>query len=1106
MSNENQNNIHDQLRGFIRKFHLRDILNGTILNFALFLSLLFVFAGAEYVFEFGNSSRLFLLLSFTLIQLITLVRFVLIPVLKFFNVIKGKSFEEASVLIGNHFPEIKDQLTNLLQLEKEESNNELISASIQQKAKRISPFNFKDAVLLNDLLGVVKWATLPLVLVVGVSIWDASIITKGATRIVKFNEDFAPENPFKFKVINNNMSAIRHDNFNFQIEFISNQVPNDVYVVENGKNYRLEKKSISKFEYDFRNIQSDINFKIKTGEFFSQNFKINLIEKPTVTNFHVALNFPKYTKIQPNNSNNQGDFTVPEGTEIEWTINSDFTDEILFQTKDTVLKLSSENTETKIKNKILSNFKYSITPNNKEGISGDKMDYNISVIKDEHPRIKIKNIIDSINPMMLFHSGIIADDYGFSNLQFVFESKDTTGKISIPIPSESLQHQFNHGMNVKDLGFKIGDELSYYFVVFDNDGVNGSKSSKSSKLTYKIPSQKTIEDLLDKNNESIKDQISKNMEEAQELQKQFENIQKILVQKKNMDWQDKSRIEQFLNQQKHFEEKLEKLKFDQQKNNFQKDQLSPQEEEILKKQEQINQLFDELLDEETKKLYEELEKLMEDFNEEKVKKTIEEINLSNEELEKELDRTLEMFKQMEFDEKLENTINKLDELSKEQEKLSEETKENSEISDEELQNKQEEINNKFEDIQKDIEDLKKKNEELENPRKLEDTQEQQDAVKQEQQKSKEQLQNKQKNKASKSQKKASDQMQQLYQKMQQMQKNMEMEGQMEDINSLRQILENLISLSVEQEDLMQNIKKVNRFDPQFPVLATKQGDLKESAKIIEDSLTALSKRQMAIQSIVNKELLDIKYNMDKSIDLLRERQNFNAAVKQQYVMTSANNLALLLDESLQQMQQQMMQSKMPGAGSCNKPGGSNPKAGMPNLSKMQQQLSEQLKKMMEEMKNGNQPGKDGKKGKSGMAKSLAQMSAQQSKIKEQLKKLNENQKKQGNNGLGDFKDLLNKLEENERDILNKNITRETIIRQEQIMDKLLKAENAMRERELDEKRKSNSAKNDFSRNPSDFTPYKSFELKEKEELKTIPSSFNLYYKRKISEYFNTFEE
>ncbi|MAS52808.1 MAG: hypothetical protein CMD20_06355 [Flavobacteriales bacterium] len=201
-----------------------------------------------------------------------------------------------------------------------------------------------------------------------------------------------------------------------------------------------------------------------------------------------------------------------------------------------------------------------------------------------------------------------------------------------------------------------------------------------------------------------------------------------------------------------------------------------------------------------------------------------------------------------------------------------------------------------------------------------------------------------------------------------------------------------------------------------------------------------------------------------------------------------------------------MQNNMTGSGSCSKPGGSSPKSGMPDIKQMQKQLSEQMKKMIKELQGGNIPGSQGKKNNKGLAKDLAKMSAEQNAIKEKLKKLNDQQKKQGNGGLGDIKNLLKDLENNEYDLLNKNITRETILRQEQIMNKLLKAENAMRERDLEEKRKSNQGKSYFYRNPQDFTPYKSFKLKEQEELKTIPSSFNLYYKRRISEYFNIFDE
>ena len=323
----------------------------------------------------------------------------------------------------------------------------------------------------------------------------------------------------------------------------------------------------------------------------------------------------------------------------------------------------------------------------------------------------------------------------------------------------------------------------------------------------------------------------------------------------------------------------------------------------------------------------------------------------------------------------------------------EKTKNINELSKEALSEKQEEINKEFKKLEKELEELNKKNEELENKRLIEDTKEQQEEIKKEQEKSSDELEKNNRKKSAKSKKSAAAKMQELAKKLESMQEEMQEEQQLEDINSLRQILENLISLSLEQEELMQKIKQTNKFDPQFQVLATKQGDLKEGARIIEDSLVSLSKRQIALESLINKEILDIKFNMNKSIDFLRERKTRNAAAKQQYVMTSANNLALILDESLQQMQKEMMKSKKPGSGSCSKPGGGSPKP-MPSLNKMQQKLAEQLKQMKKELENGNKPGKKGQKGKIGLAKSLVQMSAQQNAIKEQLKQLDQKQKKQ----------------------------------------------------------------------------------------------------------------
>jgi hypothetical protein len=1096
--------IEKKLQIFIRRYYLKELFKGSVINLALAIYLIFIFALAEYFLRFSSTYRLFILLSFSGILVFSIGRFLIWPLFKFLGILNTISHEKASAIIGNYFPEVQDQLLNLLQLQNEKTQNELVIASITQKAKKITPFEFKDALSFKDVFKFARWTAIPISLVIIFSGWNVEILSNSAKRIVQYNKEFKPENPFKFKLQNDQLSVIRNQNFTLKVEFTGKNVPNDIYIQSDEALYRLNKVSISKYEYEFRNVQNDVDFKIKTGNFFSETLKLSLVEKPVISSFSIDLNYPLYTRKKDESVENNGDLLVPEGTKINWKLNSKHADRLIFSVNDTTHKLLG-NEEVQFHMRAKKPFKYQINAHQQSVIKGDPLNYYVNVLKDAHPKIKVHQFHDSINPLILFHSGVITDDYGFKKLHFHFENKDTAGNIQINIPTKSYQYKFNHGVNVKELGFNKGDEFSYYFEVFDNDGINGSKSSRSFQKVFKIPTEDEVNDLLTKNTEAIKDQLNKNLNKAQYLQEEFKEIKKMILDKKQMSWEEKARVDDFLQNQKSFEKQLEKLQFENEKNNFQKDQLSPQEQKIAQKQEMINKLFDELLDEETKKLYEELEKLMDQFNQENTEEMLEELNLSNEEIEKELDRTLEFFKQMEFDEKLDEAIKKLEDLAEKQEDLAEKTKENNELSKEELNEKQEEINKEFEKLEKELEELDKKNEELENKRSREDTKEQQEEIKKEQEKSSDELEKNNRKKSARSKKSAADKMQELAKKLESMQQEMQEEQQMEDINSLRQILENLISLSVEQEDLMQNIKQTNKFDPQFPVLATKQGDLKESAKIIEDSLLSLSKRQIALEPIINKEILDIRFNMDKSIDFLRERKTLNAAAKQQYVMTSANNLALILDESLQQMQKEMMKSKKPGSGSCSKPGGGSPKP-MPSIKKMQQKLAEQLKQMKKELENGNEPGKKGQKGKSGLAKSLVQMSAQQNAIKQQLKQLDEQQKKQGNSGLGEMEDLKQKMEETERDILNKNITRETIMRQEEIMSKLLKAENAMRERELDDKRKSNQAKNTFNRNPADFIPYKNFESSDKEELRSIPTSFNLYYKRKISEYFNTFEE
>jgi hypothetical protein len=173
---------------------------------------------------------------------------------------------------------------------------------------------------------------------------------------------------------------------------------------------------------------------------------------------------------------------------------------------------------------------------------------------------------------------------------------------------------------------------------------------------------------------------------------------------------------------------------------------------------------------------------------------------------------------------------------------------------------------------------------------------------------------------------------------------------------------------------------------------------------------------------------------------------------------------------------------------------------------MQEELNKNMQKMKESLKQGgNKKGKQGSTGQ-GMSEQLAKMAAQQEFIRNELNKINQQENKDGKNSLGNLEDIARQMEETEKDIVNRMITEETIKRQQDITTRLLESERAERERDQDEQRKSEEAKNAFNRNPNGFEEYKRLKLKEMELLRTVPPSLNSYYRQKVNDYFQSIDK
>ena len=211
-------------------------------------------------------------------------------------------------------------------------------------------------------------------------------------------------------------------------------------------------------------------------------------------------------------------------------------------------------------------------------------------------------------------------------------------------------------------------------------------------------------------------------------------------------------------------------------------------------------------------------------------------------------------------------------------------------------------------------------------------------------------------------------------------------------------------------------------------------------------------------------------------------------------MTSANNLAVLLSNILEQMQQDMA-NDLPSTQQCEKPGKGSPKPG--DLKKMQKQLSEHLKQMKQQMEQGEKNNMQGEN----LSKKLVEMMAKQELIRESLEELRNEMK--GKDGLNSLEKAIEEMEKTEKDIANNQITMESLLRQKEILTKLLEVEQSMREQGEDDRRESKTAISEYERILNEtYEKYEQEKLRQTELLKTKPLQINDYYKQKVDRYFN----
>ena len=672
--------IESKLDDFVRKFYSNRIVVGVLLLLLVAaVSLFSVFMIESFAFMSPVvKTILFYFLIFVFAAVF--VFFIGIPLCKLFKIVPYISYEEAAGIISEYFADGNDMLLNVIQLNRGESNDFLVAA-INQKIDKISPWNFTHAINFKKTLKFLYISGGVLMFLLLISYLFRTKMSSGATRFMNYSVYYQPDNPYSVRILNDSLRCASGDDFTVMLEVDGPSSPQDVFLKTSVVNARMNVDSANHYSYTFRNLTDSVEFSFAYLGYQTDDYTVSVFQKPQVLGVTVSVIPPAYTNIKSDEFENTGDFTVPFGSQISWKFDVANCKGFNFYADTARVESQIDGDKVVAKRKALKSFDYHYDAAGENGFKFSSNLFHVNLLPDYYPQIQVVSAVDSTTANAVFFSGHIADDYGFHSLTFnYYDTKTPNAVKSQAIDfAQSVSQDFYFYFDFNNLPKSV----SYYFEVRDNDAVSGFKASKTPVSVYTTITNEEKQERVDNLNTSISDKVDQAKRILNELNNDLTDFQKSISSNNQVsDWEKQLKLNNLMEKQSRLEQLMQDLSQENMSKNAFENQLTPEmSDELMEKQRQLQELWDNLISDDIKELLDKINDMKNALNEKNLRENISDLKFDFDQINEQLDRNSELMKMYNVDNKLQNLSTDLDKLAEEYRELSKELKDNQANSD-----------------------------------------------------------------------------------------------------------------------------------------------------------------------------------------------------------------------------------------------------------------------------------------------------------------------------------------------------------------------------------------------------------------------------------------
>lgn len=1116
MDNTLINNLYNRLAEVESQDKRREALSGFGSFILVALAIVTSISVLNLVFDFNSSARTFLFWFCLITISLFLFLKVLIPFAKSFSVFSKPDYFSAAKKVGAVFHEIKDELLNAFEIRSAVYpgySADLIAAAFNRIYKRSEPLDFRKAVDFRPAKGRIRIASIITVLAI-LLFFIFPDLSASAYRIINYDREFLIPQKFYLQIFPGDREITKGDDISIRVS-ASGKVPNilSLYTKSNEQTefeeVVLNPDSSGIFNYTVRSVVNSFEYYAASEGIESDRYSITVINRPIITQLDLAIIPPAYSGLAKSVQRDNGNISALPGSRIEVSMEAsrDLSDAVIMFGDSSQIKMRVDETNASTLFSVYKASSYSISIKDNQGVeNSDPIRYSIEPLSDRPPEIELISPVENIKLGTDGRVAVISkisDDYGFTSLQLKYrliaskyrEPLNEESVIPVAINSKRLEDEVYYVWDLMPLYLAEGEAVSFYLEIFDNDEISGPKSARTPAITVFVPSIDELYRIAENSREEADDELTETIKDAEELNRELKKIGDDLKQNsREISWQEKERVEkasrrfeELMEKAGNIEDKLSKMRNDLMQNNL----LS---EETLQKYNELQDLLEQLNSEELSQAFKRMEEALKSLMRDNVQISLDQIKANEEYFRKSLERTLNLLKRVQIEQKLDELIKRADDLSEKIGELSQKTDQaniNDRRKQDELAERQNDLTENLNQVKSEMEKLDRMMNDLndmprEEMEKLLEEFNKQENIKLSEEAVKN-LQKMQKSEALRNQQQLSKNVQSSREQMESLRSALQQMNQMKTFYEMMKILDDLLALSKNQENLKNESRDLSGMSSELSGFSRRQSEIQGNLSRILQKMTALSQKTFAITPEMGKALGKAYSEMQQSITWMQNGNPALSAQRQTEAMRSLNETAGLMKRGMDQMMS----------------GGQG--GGMMGMMQQLQQMAQQQMDLnrLTQMLNRGQMSQE-------MMAQMERLAGQQELIRKSLEELNREAVETGRSKLlaANLEKILEEMKEVVTNLQSEKLDDDIIKQQERILSKLLDAQRSINERDFEKERKSSTGRDLATTSPPKLilsTEEGKNRLRD-ELMKAIREGYRKDYEDLIRKYFEALEK